>query len=315
MPSDASDLNLPSIGIAELAGSQTVTRTVTSVAQESGWRTYNVSVDAPPGYDVTVSPSSFKIKKGQTATYDVTITNNGGGAVGAWSFGSLTWNDATGHYDVRSPIAVRGALFNAPPEIAGSGAAGSASFDVQFGYTGAYTAAAHGLVADAPVVDTISQDPDQTSNPGDPDDAGVDKHTFVVSGSALVRWELVVPGPDDIDLFLEDSGGNIIAASTNGGTDELIELVLPANDTYTMVVHGWSVPNQPLPYTLSFWDVSATPGGSLSVDSAPAAAVIGTTGTVDVSWSGLAAGVRHLGAVSHSDAGGLISFTLVNVDG
>ena len=53
--------------------------------------------------------------------------------------------------------------------------------------------------------------------------------------------------PDDIDLFLENSAGDIIASSTNGGTDELIELVLPADDTYTMVVHGWSVPNAPLP--------------------------------------------------------------------
>ena len=54
MPTDPSDLNVPSIGIAELAGSQTVVRTVTSVAQENGWRTYDVSVDAPAGYDVTV---------------------------------------------------------------------------------------------------------------------------------------------------------------------------------------------------------------------------------------------------------------------
>jgi subtilisin family serine protease len=311
IPTDASDLNLPSIGIADLAGSQTIVRTVTSVDDKKvNWE---VKVDEPAGYDVTVTPSQITLNPGDVASYEVTITNNGGGAVGEWAFGSLEWKGSG--YKARSPIAVRGALFNAPPELSESGTSGSASFDVQFGYSGDYTAAAHGLVADAPVVDTISQDPDQTYNPGDPDGAGVDKHTFAVSGSALVRWELVIPGPDDIDLFLEDSGGNIIAASTNGGTDELIELVLPADDTYTMVVHGWSVPSEPLAYSLSFWDVSATPGGSLSVDSAPAAAVIGTTGTVDVSWSGLAAGVRHLGAVSHSDAGGLISFTLVNVDG
>ena len=85
-----------------------------------------------------------------------------------------------------------------------------------------------------------------------------------------MRWTLVIPGPDDIDLFLENSGGTIIAASTNGGTDEIIELVLPANDTYTMVVHGWSVPSEPLDYTLNYWDVPLASGGSLSVDRAPA---------------------------------------------
>ena len=26
--------------------------------------------------------------------------------------------------------------------------------------------------------------------------------------------------------------------------------MLPADDTYTLVVHGWAVPNEPLPYTL-----------------------------------------------------------------
>ena len=198
--------------------------------------------------------------------------------------------------------------------MTGAGTSGSGSFDVQFGYTGPYTAAGHGLVADTPVVDDISQDPDQTYNPGDPDDAGVDKHVFVVDGSALVRWKLEIPGPDDVDLFLEDSSGNIIAASTNGGTDELIELVLAADDTYTLVVHGWSVPSEPLSYTLSFWDVSATPGGSLSIDSAPASAVIGTSGTVDYSWSGLTGGVEYVGAVSHNDTG-IIGLTLVEVTG
>jgi subtilisin family serine protease len=47
IPTDPSDLNLPSIGIEGLLGSQTVQRTVTSVAQEKGWREYTVSVDAP----------------------------------------------------------------------------------------------------------------------------------------------------------------------------------------------------------------------------------------------------------------------------
>ena len=137
--------------------------------------------------------------------------------------------------------------------------------------------------------------------------------SYPISGAAFVRWEMVIPGPDDIDLFLEDSGGNIIAASTSGGTDELIEMALPADDTYTMVVHGWSVPNAPLPYDLHYWEVPLASGGSLSVDSAPASAVLGTTGTVSVSWSGLSAGT-YLGAVSHTGDVGLMGFTLVNVD-
>ena len=59
VPSEPFNLNLPSIGVANLPGNQTVVRTVTSVAQENGWRDYSVSVDAPDGFDVTVSPSIF----------------------------------------------------------------------------------------------------------------------------------------------------------------------------------------------------------------------------------------------------------------
>jgi hypothetical protein len=311
VPTDASDLNLASIGIAELAGSQTVTRTVTSVANRTV--TWRPKVKAPAGYDVVVKPYRLRLSPGETASYEVTITNNGGGEIGEWSFGSLTWKSKRAK--AYSPIAVRGALLGAPSAVTGEGTDGSGSFDVVFGYTGDYTAAPHGLAADAPVTGDISQDPDQTY-PSDDDGAGVDKIDFTLSGSAFARWSLVIPGDDDIDLFLEDSGGNIIAASTNGGTDELIELVLPADGTYTMVVHGWSVPNEPLPYTLHFWDVPAAPGGgSLAIDSAPASAEVGVTGTVDYSWSGLTSGVGYLGAVSHSDAGGIIGLTLVEVAG
>jgi subtilisin family serine protease len=106
VPTDASDLNLASIGVAELSGSQTITRTVTSVAKENGWRTYHASVEAPPGFEVSVSPSTLKLKRGQEATFEVTITNVGA-PFSQWSFGSLTWSTRGGNYRVFSPIAVR----------------------------------------------------------------------------------------------------------------------------------------------------------------------------------------------------------------
>jgi subtilisin family serine protease len=311
VPTDASDLNLPSIGIAELAGSQTVTRTVTSVAERTV--TWRARVKAPAGYDVVVTPNRLRLAPGETASFEVTISNDGTGEPGVWSFGNLRWKSKRAK--AYSPIAVRGSLLDAPAVVSETGTEGSGSFDVLFGYSGDYTAAPHGLSADAPTSGEISQDPDQTY-PSPDDGAGVDKIDFAVAGSAFVRWSLVIPGDDDIDLFLENSSGTIIASSTNGGTDELIELVLPPDDTYTMVVHGWSVPNEPLPYTLHFWDVPAAPGGgSLSIDSAPNSATIGGTGTIGYSWTGLTGGVGYLGAVSHSDAGGIIGLTLVEVDG
>ncbi len=125
---------------------------------------------------MTVSPSSFSLKSGESATYEVTITNVSA-PVGEWRFGSLTWKDKTGHYNVRSPIAVRASLFDAPAEVSGSGVDGSASFDVSFGYTGAYAAAPHGLTADVPTSDTIGQDPDQTYPSGDDSPSGCKRST------------------------------------------------------------------------------------------------------------------------------------------
>jgi subtilisin family serine protease len=312
VPSEPYNLNVPSIGVANLAGSQTVVRTVTAAFGHGVKRsfTFQPVVEAPPGFKVSVSPASLVLANGESASYEVTITNVSAPS-GEWRFGSLTWQGLG--YSVYSPIAVNAAPFAAPSEIFGSGESGSASFDVSFGYNGSYAAAPHGLAADEPTDGEIGQDPDQTYPSPDDSPVGVQRITFPITGAAFVRWELIIPGDDDIDLFLEDSSGTIVAASTSGGTDELIELTLPADDTYTMVVHGWSVPNEPLPYTLHFWQVPLASGGSLNLDSAPTSAEIGVTGSVDVSWSGLAEG-RYLGAVSHTGDVGLMGLTLVNVD-
>ncbi|MDX1436910.1 MAG: S8 family peptidase, partial [Anaerolineales bacterium] len=137
IPTDASDLNLASIAVAELAGSQTVRRQVRSVARESGYRTYEVSVDAPDGFDVSVSPSSFTLRQGQAAYYYVTFTNVSAPA-GEWRTGSLSWTDTTGTYSAYSPLAAKGILLGAPASVSGTGDSGSGSFDVVFGYTGSY---------------------------------------------------------------------------------------------------------------------------------------------------------------------------------
>ena len=104
---DGSDLNLPSIGIGSLVGSQTVPRTVTAVYNNQGNKTFHVSVDAPPGIDVSVSPTSIELLgKDDTADYEVTFTVGGAAVMDQWAFGSLTWVHEDDNYHVRSPIAV-----------------------------------------------------------------------------------------------------------------------------------------------------------------------------------------------------------------
>ncbi len=312
IPTDASDLNLPSIGIDGLPGTQTVTRTVTSVANRTA--TWRVSTRGPQGFDVQVSPSEITLAPGESASYEVTITAGGNVPIGQWRFGSLTWR-SQGGASAYSPIAVNAAPFSAPDSVAGEGEDGSASFDVTFGYSGDYSAAAHGLESAVVIEDTVVQDPDQNF---DPADGFSNAHEFTTSGAALVRFRIppdAVPSGDvDLDIFLADSAGNIVAASTLGGTDEQIDVSLPADDTWTLYVHGWQTVDASADYTLYAWIVSATPGGNMTVDSAPASATLGATETVDVSWTGAAAGEWHLGAVSHADGAGLIGLTLIEVD-
>ena len=146
-----------------------------------------------------------------------------------------------------------------------AGADGSATFDIKFGYTGAYTAAAHGLVAATATDGVVLQDPDTVPFSGD-DGGGLVAIDFAVTDTAVARWALSIPGDDDIDLYLFNSAGDLVAQSTNGGTDELIELQLPANDTYTLAVHGWAVADPAgLAFSVQSWMVPVATGGSLSV--------------------------------------------------
>ena len=78
---DPSDLNLASIGIAELAGIQTVTRTVTNVGPSGA---YTVSTTPPPGISVVVTPSSLTLTTGASTSYQVTFTTSGSATLDQW---------------------------------------------------------------------------------------------------------------------------------------------------------------------------------------------------------------------------------------
>ncbi len=317
VPVTATDLNLPSIGVSQLAGAETVTRTVTSVAKNAGVLRYDAQVSAPSGYTVTVSPSTLSLNRGQSATFKVTITNVSA-PLGEWRFGSLTWKERDGQYAVRSPIAVKASKFKAPGEVTGSGVSGSLSFPVEFGYTGAYTAAAHGLVPATLTNANVKQDPDQTFDPSDTGAGGANAHTFNLSNVGVFRVAIppeAVDDPDaDLDVYVYNPSGTQVASSTLGGTDEEVTIQDPANGTWTVYVHGWQAPGGDTNYTLYSWAVSNASGGNLSVTAAPTSATIGATGTIGLSWSGATDGQWHLGAVSHNEGSTLLGRTLVEVD-
>ena len=109
-------------------------------------------------------------------------------------------------------------------------------------------------------------------------------------------------------------GFSYIGGSGSATSAEEVNILFPTSEYYFVVVHGWETDGPDANYTLFDWSVSATPGGSLNIDAAPAAAVLGTDGTIDISWAALSTDMKYLGAVSYSDAGGLFGLTLVEVE-
>ena len=320
---DPSDLNYPSIAIAELAGEQTVVRTVTNVGPAGE---YTVSVDAPAGIDVVVTPSSLDLAAGESASYEVTFTTTGAAVIGDYAFGSLTWSH--GPHNVTSPLVVRPVQLAAPDELAATGVDGSLSFDVTFGYAGDYAAAAHGLEPATMTVGNVGDDPTNDFNtalgtcnfdayPVITGCTGITFHIVSVpAGTAYTRFALFddyTDGTDDLDLYVFSPPGSQVGGSGSGTSAEQVDLLLPAYSFYIVGVHGWQTDGPDANYTLFDWSVSATPGGSLSIDSAPASATLGSTEAIDLSWLGLDPDMKYLGAVSHSDAGGLFGLTLINV--
>ena len=307
---DPSDLNYPSISVAELAGTQTVTRTVTNVGPAG---TYNVSVNGLAGVTVAVSPSSLTLASGESASYTVTFTTTASATIGAYTNGSLTWSD--GVHNVTSPLVVRPVQLAAPDEVSSSGTDASLSFDVTFGYNGAFSAAAHGLVEGTKTDGNVPDDP---NNSFAPFGSGTTLHRITVpAGSAHARFSLFdayTDGNDDLDLYVYYPTGAFAGGSGSGTSAEQVDIANPPAGNYYVFVHGWQTDGADSNYTLFSWSVSATPGGSLTLDAAPAAAVLGSTESIDLSWAGLAPGNKYMGAVSYADAGGLFGLTLVRVD-
>ncbi len=341
LSTDPADLNLPSIGIGELPGTKTVTRTVTAVkgfkssnrrdhdgdsdSNRKPAHVYDATIEAPPGFEVTVSPPSLRVRPGESASYEVTITNQTA-PPGEWFFGAVNWSDKMGR-NVRSPIAVNAVAIIAPEEISGEGGSGSADFDITFGYTGDYTAGVHGLNDASLFLATVEDDPGnsfQFFGPG----TALAFVGEVPDGTAFARWstfnEYTTGTNDDVDLYLFYCPNFLctqIDSSGNADSNEEVSVLLPANDPaipdpYVVFAHGFDTDGGlPSDVILFAWNFGLVDdAGNLTV-SAPSSATIGQTETVNVGWSGLNVGLgfKQLCAISHSDASGIQELTLISI--
>jgi hypothetical protein len=294
------NLNLPSIAVANVAGTQTITRTVRNVTNTNA--TYKPTVTGVAGFTVSVTPASMKVRAGQTASFSVKFTRNGA-ALSQYQGGQLTWSD--GVHTVRMPIVAQPVALSAPAEVGGT-------YQVSFGYTGPFSTQSTGMVPATKSPHTI-----QTGQ----------TRVFTINvpaGTAYARFALFdsdVSLASDLDLYVY-KGGVPVAYSAGVSAQEVVSLVNPAPGNYTVYVDGYDVPGGPASFNLYNWNLSATPGGEMIV-SAPTTATSGGTGTVRVTpcqparrtkVCTLPAGNKYMGMISYSGSPAMPSPTIVFIE-
>jgi len=304
---DPSNLNVASIAIGDLAGVQTVTRKVTNVGSSSA--TYNASVTGMTGFTVVVSPASLTLATGETKPFTVAITRTTA-TLNAYTGGQLTWSDGT--HNVRIPLVVRPVALAAPAQVSGSG--GPINYNVTFGYTGAFTATARGLIPATTTSGTVADDPTNGACSLTSPNAQLIP-VAVPAGTTYARFALFdadVNAGSDIDLCVFNSASAQVGSSGSGTSAEEVNLLTPPAGNYTVVVQGWGVVGSS-PFKLHTWLLGTVDAGNMTV-TAPASAILGTTGAINLTFSGLAPATKYLGSVAYGGSAGLPNPTIVRVD-
>ncbi|MEV8267426.1 S8 family serine peptidase [Microbacterium sp. NPDC076911] len=301
-PMDPSDLNLASIGIGSLSGSQSVTRTVT--ATTAG--TYTASVSFP-GITAEVSPSTVTLGVGESAEFTMTFSNESA-AVEQWSTGSLTW---TGHngITVRSPLAVQPVTADAPESVIGQGITSSTDVTFISGISGDLPLNLSGL---APLELLVAPDaPEAHSGDETSGDANgnISWVTEIEEGTRLAQWTLDSSDDvgSDLDLFVyhvvspDDLRYYEVWQSATGSADEQVTLDYPEAGTYLIIANLYSVTD---PFTWDLHEGIVTPDGvgEFTATPNPVNVAQGEQATFTASWQNLEPSTSYLGVVQYGDS-------------
>ncbi|XP_077238509.1 subtilisin-like protease SBT2.5 [Tasmannia lanceolata] len=96
------NLNSPSIAISHLVGTQTITRTVTNVAETE---TYVMTSTMSPAVALEVNPPAMTLRYGASRQFSVTLTVRS--VTGTYSYGEILMKGSRGH-KVRIPVVAMG---------------------------------------------------------------------------------------------------------------------------------------------------------------------------------------------------------------
>lgn len=316
---DPSDLNYPSIAIGALTAQQRVVRRVTNAGDREA--TFTATVEAPPGIDTVLHPTTLTLPPGGEAEYSITLTPAENAAVGTFSEGSITWVNADS--SARSPIVVRPVILDAPGEITGAGETGKAEFDVAFGASGAFDTVFSGMSAAETYKGTVLDDP--TNNLGaalrSEGFIGLDlQRVTIPPGTRYQRIALFdeyTSGADDLDLFVfKDVGGKweFVDVSSFDTSAEYVDIINPQSDTgsFYVLIHGFDTEGPGTDYTLFSFPLIGDEGNT-SILTSPDA-VLGEIDTVTVNWGDLEADTKSMGLIEYTIDGSPVGRTLLRID-
>jgi hypothetical protein len=305
-PTDASDLNQASIAIGELAGEQTVRRTVRNVGGNVAL--YHAEVSGMEGIDVSVRPEQLAVAAGSTASFDVTFSYDGA-PFGQAAQGSLTW--VSGNTEVRSPMVVNPVSVSAPTDVEGAGSEGSLTYDVTSGATATIDLSANGLTPGTEEAGTLR--PGEVALTPEGNRSTAVYRYEVPEGTTLARFDLdALDDSHDFDLYVVNPEFDaIVGLSASGAADERVDLLDPEPGNYYVLVGAFSTTGgRPGDFVLTSYAVQG-PEGNMAVDPASVDAQRGKTFPVTVSWTGLEPR-PYLGWVGYS---GSEQPTVVSIDG
>jgi subtilisin family serine protease len=311
----AYNLNLPSITLANVAGTIEVKRTVTNVGATDATYTGSATL---PGYSAVLSPTSLKLAPGASASYTVKVTRTTAPDT-KWQFGDVTWTD--GVHVVRTPLTARNVRQLSAPEIATSTRASSAMLlTVLPAFTGRMSTVAAGFkeVTVGPL-ETVGKS--QIVMGGEVVAASAVACMAHAPGTKLIPMKIPADtitavfetfdrdtgsnGADDIDMLVLDPADGMAGYSMRSYSDEQIVLNSPAAGTYRVCVIGYAPANDvSTEFRLS--SAIVTRGDTLgNLKVAAGRVTAGVKATVTASWSGLPTGKRYFGGVEYLDAAGV----------
>ena len=301
----AYNLNLPSLTASNVLGKIRMLRSVTNVGSTTA--TYNATASIS-GFSTVVTPATLTLAPGATGNFTVALSRVDA-PQDVWQYGSLEWND--GVHKVRSPLTAKASNLAAPGVLFSEAATGSKLFTIGTGFSGAMTSIKGGLKAAQRTTDTVVLNKSTDGGVAECMAGGSDSvkalNVTVPAGTLAARFALydadtsghAAGSNDDLDLLVLNSAGVTVGTSGGPTATEQVQLNNPAADTYRVCVIGFGPFNGSATYTMSSWVVSAADVGGNFKALLPGTAYLGGTATVGMSWSGLAANTRYLGALRY----------------